>query len=146
MIIENPNAINVCLNPPTNYITITFSKDVNYSSEFMIGETYYGIKETFTIKANEKLKIYFKDSLKSCKRLFCFSSDSNVYFINSIDLSHFNLSNITNMDYMFYYVKSLESLDLSYLETSKVTSMSCMFEGFESLKSLDLSNFNTKSV
>jgi len=50
------------------------------------------------------------------------------------------------MDYMFYYVKSLESLDLSYLETSKVTSMSCMFEGFESLKSLDLSNFNTKSV
>ena len=93
--------------------------------------------------------------------------------LKSIDLSIFNLSNLTSVNGMFTYCSRLEeikgidsldtsnitnmysmfcscskltSLDLSSFNTSNVTDMSMMFYNCKSLTSLDLSNFNTDSL
>ena len=57
-----------------------------------------------------------------------------------------NTTNVTNISFMFYGIKSLISLDLSNFNTSNVTDMGNMFNGCSGLTSLDLSNFNTTNV
>ena len=66
--------------------------------------------------------------------------------LESIDLSNFNTSKVTDMGYMFYYCSSLKSIDLSNFDTSKVTDMDAMFYGCSSLEFIDLSNFVTSNV
>ena len=66
--------------------------------------------------------------------------------IEKLDLSNFNTSNVTNMQFMFVMCTSLTSLDLSNFNTSNVTDMQGMFRECSSLTSLDLSNFNTTNV
>ena len=65
-----------------------------------------------------------------------------------IDISYWNVSNVTNMGFMFYGCKELESIgDLSYWDVSKVTDMWGMFYHCEKLKSVgDLSNWNVSKV
>ena len=58
---------------------------------------------------------------------------ANLTEAESIDLSNFNTSNVTNMRDMFYNCSSLTTLDLSNFDTSKVTNMSYMFYGCSSL-------------
>ena len=70
----------------------------------------------------------------------------NCSSLTSLDVSNFDTSKVTNMSYMFYNCRSLTSLDLSNFDTSNVTSMSSMFSGCRSLTSLDLSNFDTSKV
>ena len=53
---------------------------------------------------------------------------------------------ITNMNEMFFFCKSLESIDLSNLNTEKVTDMYRLFSVCNSLKFFDLSNFKTTNV
>ena len=62
----------------------------------------------------------------------------------SIDLSSFDTSNVTNMSSMFSN-SSVTKLDLSSFNTSSVTDMSRMFVGIET-DELNLSNFDMKSV
>ena len=66
--------------------------------------------------------------------------------LENLDLSSFNTSNVTNMEYMFRNCSSLTSIDLKNFNTSKVTNMSYMFYECSSLINLDLSGFNTSSV
>ncbi len=66
--------------------------------------------------------------------------------LESLDISSFDTSKVTNMGAMFYGCSSLESLDFSSFDTSKVTGMSSMFRDCFSLESLNLSSFNTLSV
>ena len=47
---------------------------------------------------------------------------------------------------MFWNSTLLESLDLSSFDTSKVTDMTAMFYNCSKLKKLDLDNFNMKNV
>ena len=74
---------------------------------------------------------------------YMFSDMSN---LNSLDLSHFDTSNVTNMSNMFIGLGSLSSIDVSNFDTSNVTNMSNMFQGLGSLSSIDVSNFNTSNV
>ena len=62
----------------------------------------------------------------------------------SIDLSSFDTSNVTNMEWMFY-LNSATSLDLSSFDTSNVTNMNGMF-WLSQASSLDLSSFDTSNV
>ena len=64
----------------------------------------------------------------------------------SLDLSHFNTQNVTNMVAMFYRCSGLTSLDLSHFNTQNVTDMRGMFWDCSGLTSLDLSHFNTQNV
>ena len=70
----------------------------------------------------------------------------NCISLKSINFSNIDTSNVNNMNVMFGNCKSLTSLDVSNFDTSKVEEMSSMFYGCDSLESLDLSKWNTQSV
>ena len=80
--------------------------------------------------------------------LYGFYFDKNIkqYQISSIDVSKYNTSNVTNMNYMFSDCRGLTSLDLSNFDTAKVTDMSSMFYYCDGLTSLDVRNFDTSNV
>lgn len=58
------------------------------------------------------------------------------YLTKICGLENWNVSNITNMSYLFYNCINLTSLDLSNWDTSKVTTMNDTFSNCNSLKSL----------
>ena len=66
--------------------------------------------------------------------------------VTSIDLSAFDTSETTSMEYIFNYCSKLINLNISSFNTSKVTSMRTMFQKCESLTKLDLSHFDTSRV
>ena len=68
------------------------------------------------------------------------------YTLTSLNLSSFDTSNVTNMSYMLSECYALTSLNLSNFDTSKVTDMSYMFNECYALTSLNLSNFDTSKV
>ena len=70
----------------------------------------------------------------------------NCHLISSLNLTHFNTSNVKVMDNMFANCYSIFSLNLTNFDTSKLTFMENMFANCSNLTSLDLSNFNTASV
>lgn len=69
----------------------------------------------------------------------------STYQGTNLDTSHFNTSNVTNMNAMFYDNTNLVSLDLSSFDTHNVTEMASMFGGASNLHSLTLgTNFSFK--
>ena len=70
----------------------------------------------------------------------------NCKSLTLLDLSSFEISNVTDISSMFSYCNKLLSLNLSNFVTSSVTSMGYMFTNCSSLSQLDLSNFNTSKV
>ena len=66
--------------------------------------------------------------------------------IQTLELSSFETSQVTNASSMFSGCSSLKSLDLSGFATPKVADMSSMFDGCTSLASLDISHFDTSSA
>ena len=62
--------------------------------------------------------------------------------MESIDLSNFDTSQVTDMYRMFSNCNALKSIDLSKFNTFKVTVMDYMFYNCSSLKSIDISNFD----
>lgn len=66
--------------------------------------------------------------------------------LTSLDLSGWNVSNVTEMGEMFGNCVGLTSLNLSDWNTSKVTKMGYMFTKCQNLTSLDLSGWNTSNV
>lgn len=71
---------------------------------------------------------------------------SNCYKLTSLDLSSFDTSNVTIMRSIFNSCSNLTSIDLSNFNTGNVTNMGTMFQSCSKLTSLDLSNFNTNNV
>lgn len=76
---------------------------------------------------------------------FWFDSLSNIdKFIEKIDISEYDTSNIVDMSHMFahcYY-----DIDLSKFNTRNVTNMCCMFVCSPNLVELNLSSFDTSNV
>jgi uncharacterized repeat protein (TIGR02543 family) len=66
--------------------------------------------------------------------------------LTSLDVSHFNTEQVTNMSYMFWDCEKLTALDVSHFDTENVTDMYGMFLDCGALTSLDVSNFNTEKV
>ena len=71
---------------------------------------------------------------------------SNCSSLTSLDVTHFNTANVTNMGNMFSSCSSLTSLDVTHFNTAKVTNMGSMFSSCSSLASLDVTHFNTANV
>lgn len=67
---------------------------------------------------------------------------SNCTSLTTVNMDNVDTSNVTNMYSMFYYCKKLTELDLSGFNTSNVTNMYGMFSGCSSLISLNISNFD----
>ena len=68
------------------------------------------------------------------------------YTLTTLDVSHFDTQNVTDMSYMFKGCNALTTLDVSNFDTQNVTDMSCMFYGCNALTTLDVSNFDTQNV
>ena len=74
--------------------------------------------------------------------------------LESLDLSSFNTSNVTNMSYLFggrlinnnQTKMKLSNIDISSFDTSNVEDMSYMFFNCNEFTELDLSHFNTSNV
>lgn len=99
-----------------------------------------GFKKLTSIKGIKNLKT---DEVTSMKQMFrdCSALDSD-----SLDLSDFITSKVTDMSKMFYGCNTLDSLDLSSFDTSNVTDMKQMFWGCGKITGLDLSEFDAKNV
>ncbi|NCC00812.1 MAG: BspA family leucine-rich repeat surface protein [Clostridia bacterium] len=64
-----------------------------------------------------------------------------------ITFNNIDTSTVNDMQWMFYYCRSLTSLDISSFKTDKVTHMNNMFAGCSNMTSLTLGvNFNTSNV
>lgn len=92
-----------------------------------------------------------RDSVKSVKiegTVYGNTSIQGLFYgmknATTIDLSHFNTSNVENMSWMFYHSDATE-LNISSFDTSKVTNMQNMFGGVKT-KNLDLSSFDMSKV
>ncbi len=68
---------------------------------------------------------------------------NNCTSLESLDLSHFDMSKVNNFDSMFYNNSSLHTLNISTWSPTNVVSMKNTFRGMSSLESLDLSGFTT---
>ena len=65
----------------------------------------------------------------------------------SLDLSNFDTSKVTEMDYLFNKYHKLKGIKgLNKFNTNNVTNFKAMFQQCNELISLDLSNFNTSKV
>lgn len=75
-----------------------------------------------------------------------FIPDDNIHnnynYIEILDLSNWNVSNVTNMHSMFYMLKSVKEINISAWDVSNVTQMFYMFQYCDSLIELDLSGWN----
>ena len=117
------------------------------------------------------LAVLNTSKVKSMKKMFS-QDTSSVGRLGAIDLSSFDVSEVVDMDSMFFSAKyivnldlsnfkpvkcenfnsfvarcaKLESIDLSNFETTSATDMSYMFANCTKLASLDLSKFNTSNV
>ena len=81
-------------------------------------------------------------TLKTMYNLF-----SGVTLLTQLDLSGWDVSNVTNMNFMFEDCSSLQSVgDISNWDVSNVTNMSYMFYKCASLSQLDLTGWYTTKV
>ena len=73
-------------------------------------------------------------------------NEQKIKNIVELNLSNFDTSQVTDMQFMFSGMSSLTTLDLSNFDTSQVTDMKYMFRDMSSLTTLNLSNFDTSQV
>lgn len=66
--------------------------------------------------------------------------------LTSLDISNWNTSAATQMNWMFANCKALTSLDVSNWNTASVTNMYGVFDDRKALTSLDLGTWNTAAV
>ena len=76
------------------------------------------------------------------KQVGIFEGTNFVY----IDVSNWDVSNVTDMNSVFWDCTSLKKLDLSNWDVFNVEDMAGMFCGCKSLKELDLSNWDVSNV
>ena len=114
-------------------------------------------ENSFDIEAGNIVKIYFQESLDNLEYFLSYGDNEgdcqrNYDFRNkiiSMDFSHFDMSQVTSMSYMFYEgteESKIESIDFSKIITSELIDMSCMFYDCKELISIDLSAFDTSKV
>lgn len=71
---------------------------------------------------------------------------ANYQFVQTVDLSKADASNVVRCSYMFQNCLELTSVDLSNFETTSLNNMEGMFYSCEKLEYLDLSSFHTSQV
>ena len=98
----------------------------------------------YYLQGLETIDLSIFDSSKVTNMNNIFCKDSN---ITSLDLSSWDTSSVTNMSYAFSQMFSLNNITYgNSFNTSNVTNMSYMFASDTSLTSLDLSKFDTSNV
>lgn len=96
---------------------------------------FVGIKEITDTIISAKIKYYNFDISALINNI-----QGNVSFLAC------DISELTDMSYMFWGCSSLQTLDVTNFDTSKVIEMNGMFSNCSSLQTLDVSNFDTSNV
>ena len=92
-------------------------------------------------------KVVFDESFQDYKPTTCYKWFYKIQDLKSIDgLEYLNTSEVTNMSHMFYGCWYVESLDVTHFDTKNVTDMSYMFFSLNLLTQLDVTGFNTENV
>ena len=102
------------------------------------------IKFSFKYKTNNNkihVKFIFKQILNDLSFMFFCCSN-----LESIDLSSFKATNITNMCSMFFECSNLKYVNLSSFKTNKAINMSYMFFNCPILKSIELPSFEKTNI
>ena len=99
----------------------------------------------------EQDPIDFNDVDVSNLNSFCYNRVTGIFdrmLFKYIDISEWDVSNVTNMSCMFFGCKKLESVgDISSWDVSNVTDMSFMFYDCKELESVgDISDWNVSNV
>ena len=101
---------------------------MKYGNDY--GEYWEGIKyliydnvkispnESFTIKGGSKLEIHFSYPIQNLNNFFNHDYDSSE--IISIDLSHFDFSEVKYINSMFYKCSKLQVLDMSNINLKNI--------------------------
>ena len=110
----------------------------NYDSSYL----FYN----FNVLKSYNLSLLNTSQVTNMSYMFGFSQWNSNVGIDTIDFSHFDTSNVTDMNHMFANSTYLSTLNLSNFNTSKVTNMNGMFMYCYNLRNLDISNFNTSKV
>ena len=66
--------------------------------------------------------------------------------IEHYDLSHFNTSNVTTVQWIFHGCQSLKELDLSTWDTTSMVNMNSMFCNTYAIETLDMSNWDFSKI
>ena len=82
----------------------------------------------------------FKNTGTNCEYMF------TNYFLETLDLSKFDTSNVTSMSNMFQKCENIKTLDLSNWNTPNLLTLYYTFAHCTALKILNVSNFNTSKV
>ena len=140
------------------YITLYYNKDSYYINGFknyyreninyiVYNDEILSEKKEIYIKAGYKLEIHYNFPIYDLHNFFDCENDNNMNNVISVDLSHFNFSLITNMNYMFYKCYSIQSIYFpNSSEISQIVNMSKLFSGCNSLLSLNLSKIITSNT
>ena len=102
--------------------------------------------DTLTVSNGSVMEIHFNRILTSCNGLIYFINDEILDKVISIDLSNFDLTQVTDMSAMFADCTELESIKFPIVNASEVTDFSSIFQNCYSLESIDLSNFKTPKL
>ena len=143
------------LDDQDNYILVYFG-DIfvgniinfkNYDSHNSISNIYLDdstspLSDISSISLGSKLKIEFNTPPTTIANFF-----NGMNYIKSIDFSHFNSAEVTDMSYLLSGCSFLQTITFGdNFDTSKVTIMTNMFYSCKGLSSIDLSTFNTELV
>ena len=128
---------------PTNKTAYYYAESEKVYLNVDSGLMFYREYNEQKIKNIVELDLSNFDTSQVTDMQFMFSGMSS---LTTLDLSNFDTSQVTDMKYMFRDMSSLTTLNLSNFDTSRVTNMEVMFYGMSSLTSLDLSNFDTSQV
>ena len=153
--IGNDNTIHTCCNfnveedkcQSSNYMKIYYNGDsFNIENEklpsqcfAMSGDFIEMCNEYFEQSDNNIVEIYLNSKLKSFTKFFEGKK------ITSVDLSHFDASEVSSIDYMFSS-SAIVTIDLSYLSLSKINNLAGLCAYCSNLESVNLSHITNEPI
>ena len=143
---EDNNIFRICnyLENSINNNNNNNNKTINKSYiELFINDNFHDYKKfTKLSKGIFNLKIKINAIITDCRNLFVFCCKNLI----DVNLSSFDVKNVSNMSYMFRNCEKLKNIDFSLFDTSNTVNMGRMFMDCKSLTNLDLSTFNIRNV
>ena len=131
-----------------SYQTLGDINEIRKNNNFIIylNDKKYEANEELVISKNSKLILQFISNATNLKDFFNVDNDENMVNIVSVDMSHLDLSSVTDMSYMFSGCTELENIDFSNMNAPLLTDISFIFNGCIKLKSVSFTNFKTPSL
>ena len=145
-----------------NYIKLHYNLDkiVQYTygwyNEHRSKDDVDHFRTTYVIKKDEvipldpnygqDLEIHFNKAIQTLESYFDYNYDSFAEYIESVDFSNFDSSEITSLVCLFGGVRKLKYVNFKNFKSSKLTTLAYMFNLCTALSSIDLSYLDTSNV